>query len=212
MGNEPDARDTLEAMIAWDRMEAWEGWKHADFVDLTVAACLLTAIAPSKYENNRVLPAKTEAMLKALKAALLTGALRPFAAWTWEYIDWERRGIAPLTSNDIGPHTDLADNTTVKVCDLAAWCDSRGIAHPWSTSETQHAAVIATYPDELRAAIEAFEAVHSDINLLRGRSPKTVLTEWLKNHKPDLSASARDRIATVANWQREGGAPKTPGK
>ena len=68
------------------------------------------------------------------------------------------------------------------------------------------------YPDELRAAIEAFEAVHADLARLRGRSPKTVVAEWLETHKPELSASARDRIAVVANWQREGGAPKTPGK
>jgi len=66
------------------------------------------------------------------------------------------------------------------------------------------------YPDELRAAIEAFEAVRADHTLLCGRSPKTVLAEWLEKHKPELSASARDRIATVANWQREGGAPRTP--
>jgi hypothetical protein len=47
---------------------------------------------------------------------------------------------------------------------------------------------------------------------LRGRSPKAALLAWLETNKPDLSANARERIATVANWQPTGGAPKTPGE
>jgi hypothetical protein len=83
-----------------------------------------------------------------------------------------------------------------------------GSAAEYNAAHPEH----ASYPDELRAAIEAFEVVHADPTRLRGRSPKTVLAEWLETHKPELSVSARERIATVANWQREGGAPKTPGK
>jgi hypothetical protein len=66
------------------------------------------------------------------------------------------------------------------------------------------------YPEELRAAIEAFQAVRRTFKPA-GRSPKTVLTEWLAKHKPELGSSAIDRIATLVNWQKRGGAPKTPG-
>jgi hypothetical protein len=66
------------------------------------------------------------------------------------------------------------------------------------------------YPNELRAAIEAFEAVHGDPNAAAKRSPKAALTAWLKANRPELSSNARERIATVANWQPTGGAPKTP--
>lgn len=65
------------------------------------------------------------------------------------------------------------------------------------------------YPEELRAAVEAFQAVSRTFK--PGRSPKTALTEWLTKHKPELTSAAVERIATVANWQRQGGAPKTPG-
>lgn len=66
------------------------------------------------------------------------------------------------------------------------------------------------YPDELRAAIEAFEAVSSNPSATAKRTPKAALAGWLKMNKPELSANAQKRIATVANWLPAGGAPKTP--
>jgi hypothetical protein len=68
-----------------------------------------------------------------------------------------------------------------------------------------------TYTEELRAAIEAFDAVSADPALTAKSSPKAALFAWLEANKPELSANARERIATVANWQPAGGAPKTPG-
>lgn len=70
--------------------------------------------------------------------------------------------------------------------------------------------VKSSYPEELRVAIEAFEAVSSDPTATTGKSPKAALAEWLATNKPSLSEKARERIATVANWKREGGAPQTP--
>jgi hypothetical protein len=68
------------------------------------------------------------------------------------------------------------------------------------------------FPLELRAAIEAFEAVRNDAAALAGRSPRKALETWLKQNRPEITANARERIATVANWQPIGGAPKTPGE
>lgn len=73
----------------------------------------------------------------------------------------------------------------------------------------QHAS--SDYPPELRAAIEAFEAVSRDPAATAKQTPKAALAAWLAEYKPELSGNARDRIATVANWQPQGGAPKTPG-
>jgi len=78
-----------------------------------------------------------------------------------------------------------------------------------STGDPCMASVVVDYPQELAAAIEAFEAVHTAD--LAGRSAKSVLLGWLNANRPQLSANARERIATVANWQPTGGAPKTPG-
>lgn len=207
MANEPSARDRLDAVMAWDRWEAWAGWEHAEVVELLDAAYLLTATKPCRNQYKRVLPAMVDAMLQTLQQTILLGHLPVFAVWGWNE-DGECRAI---NVRDVTPHTVLHGRTTVKVCDLAQWCDSRGIAHPWSTSTTRCTAAMATYPDELCAAIEVFEAVHGDAKATSGRSAKQALTAWLEVHKPGLSANARERIATVANWQQVGGAPKTPG-
>lgn len=119
----------------------------------------------------------------------------------------------PAAADALTPHTFLADSTTVKIADLVDWCDAKRIAHLWRKADTRQAEPTATrYPDELRAAIEAFNAVHGDPSTTAKRSPKAALAAWLKTNKPELSANARERIATVANWQPTGGAPKTPGE
>jgi hypothetical protein len=96
---------------------------------------------------------------------------------------------------------------------LLEWCTERGAPIPPSLIEKeQHAARTAVYPDILSAAIEAFEAVHDDQAALRGKTAKQALRAWLDMHKTNLSKNARTLAAAVANWQRKGGAPKTPGK
>jgi len=75
---------------------------------------------------------------------------------------------------------------------------------------TPNVSVSTEYPEELRAAVEAFQAVSRTFK--PGRSPKTALTEWLAKHKPELGSHAINRVATLVNWQKQGGAPKTPRK
>lgn len=76
--------------------------------------------------------------------------------------------------------------------------------------KAEDADTLQSCPDELRAAIEAFRAVHDDPAALKGRHPKQALLAWLEANKPGIGPNARERIATVANWQPKGGAPKTP--
>jgi hypothetical protein len=77
---------------------------------------------------------------------------------------------------------------------------------------TNATAVANHYPQELSAAIEAFNAVRENSASTAKRSPKAALLAWLVVNKPDLSKNARERIATVANWQPSGGAPKSSAK
>jgi hypothetical protein len=123
----------------------------------------------------------------------------------------------PHKPSYIDPHTvtsgDLLDSRWCDISEeaLAAWCVGRGVVIPRELFESDFSPDDGiTYPEELRAALEAFVAVRS--TPLRGRSPKAALLAWLETNKPDLSANARERIATVANWQPTGGAPKTPGE
>jgi hypothetical protein len=75
------------------------------------------------------------------------------------------------------------------------------------------------YAPKLAAANAAWEAVTSDPNRLRGRSPKKALTLWLTEHAAEYyllnkdgtpNATGIEEVAKVANWQPGGGAPPTP--
>ncbi|MBX3711617.1 MAG: hypothetical protein KF800_06630 [Lysobacter sp.] len=78
-------------------------------------------------------------------------------------------------------------------------------------TNTKDAESLASYPPELRAAIEAYRAVRSDPNALSGRSPRQALERWLSENKPEIVGNAKKRVLTIANWSPQGGAPKTPG-
>lgn len=74
------------------------------------------------------------------------------------------------------------------------------------------------YAFKLAAAVNAWLALE-DGGLIKGKSPKQVLTIWLRKHAADFKLSDEDgkpnetgieECAKVANWQDKGGAPKTP--
>ena len=68
---------------------------------------------------------------------------------------------------------------------------------------------------KLAAAVRAWQAV-TDGN---GKHPKQALTKWLLSHAAEHGLTDEegkpnetgiDQVASVANWQPGGGAPKTP--
>ncbi|MGZ9710436.1 hypothetical protein ACXX82_06440 [Glaciimonas sp. GNP009] len=64
------------------------------------------------------------------------------------------------------------------------------------------------YPEELDIATQAWRAVRHQES---SKQPKEQITDWLNATYPHLTTSAKDRIALVCNWNKKGGAPKTPG-
>lgn len=63
-----------------------------------------------------------------------------------------------------------------------------------------------TYPRELDIAFQAWR--YATNNQKSGKSPKHVIMEFMKQFYPkDLSGDAMERIATVCNWDKKGGAP-----
>lgn len=196
--------DDFERFIS----QHWSGWETAEVATVREAACLLGGVDPAKYrESNRVLPRDAEAYETALLRSIQINKLKPLAAWTFN----EDGRLEPVAWSDIGPHTLLANATTVMTSDLAAWADRHGITQYWRAASAAPAALdLSKLPPELRAALEAFEAVHGNPKATEGRSPKSALMAWLQKNRSDLSAGAIDRIATVANWRPTGGAPKTP--
>ncbi|MCF1367334.1 hypothetical protein LH704_11770 [Burkholderia cenocepacia] len=67
------------------------------------------------------------------------------------------------------------------------------------------------YPQELAIALAAWRAVTSNGQVAPdGVAAKTALMTWLGDAYPALGKDAKDRIATVANWNKRGGATRTP--
>lgn len=63
----------------------------------------------------------------------------------------------------------------------------------------------ATYPPELDFALQAWQAV---VNSEGKGKPKARIKNWLNDHTT-LSEEAKNRIATVANWDKLGGATRS---
>jgi len=72
------------------------------------------------------------------------------------------------------------------------------------------------YASKLAAAVRAWEATRD----MPGKSPKQVIKEWLRTHAAEFdlfnqdgtpNETGIDEIAKIANWQSQGGVPKTPG-
>lgn len=63
-----------------------------------------------------------------------------------------------------------------------------------------------TYPSELDIAIRAWLAISATGG--KGK-PKQRIREWLNSNTTELSNEAKERISTVANWDKKGGATST---
>lgn len=73
-------------------------------------------------------------------------------------------------------------------------------SHPWS-------------PAELRAAHDAWMAVTTDGNpKSSGTAVRAAIMKFLENHPTHsaLGTAAKERVCTVANWDKKGGAARTP--
>lgn len=74
------------------------------------------------------------------------------------------------------------------------------------------------FASKLNAAIEAWEAMQHPANLDLGRTPRQALEAWLFNNATRLDLVSKDGepikqtiedVAKIANWNTQGGAPRT---
>lgn len=192
-----------------------------------------------------VISGKFQAVFAAIKHAIQAGTLKAHVRVTARaYGSADLQADADADDASIGKpfrhDTTTADGelfpshspppdwslTTVAVEDLRAWLTSRGIVNGFffpHRREDQPGYLDKAhlyYAPKLAAAIRAWEAVTSDPDRLRGKTPKQALTKWLNEHaaafgltKDDGTPNATgvEEAAKLANWKPEGGASKTPG-
>lgn len=131
--------------------------------------------------------------------------------WRMQQRDMERQAaLHPLTKSDFFPDTGQpALDLRISQADHEAILSSvRGVLAHLPNGEPVH-----SFPLELSTAIEAFMAVRAAYTGNEGRAVKPLLRAWIKQNRQGVFTNdAIGRIATVANWEKSGGAPKTPTK
>ncbi|MDY0187584.1 MAG: hypothetical protein RBR16_06645 [Syntrophus sp. (in: bacteria)] len=125
------------------------------------------------------------------------------------------------------------EETTVSRQDLVEWLFNRNYKPPLffeQQTTTDSLDSLPGYLDKnhpcyspkLAAAVRAWEAVTTDQKYRNnGKTVKANLARWLNDHAAEFglvkedgtpnSDAINNQIAKVANWQTDGGAPKTPG-
>lgn len=111
--------------------------------------------------------------------------------------------------------------TSVRLDALRSWLSSRGVKTGFFFPQATKAPDYLDpnhprYAPKLAASVQAWLAVDA----VAGKSPKQALSKWLREHSAEFDLTLDDgrhnesgieQCALVANWQRGGGAPKTPG-
>jgi hypothetical protein len=198
-------------------------WRMCDELSLVEAALLICGMEPSKYryvQRNKLMPSRYEAMKAALIYAV-KGKRLP--------------ATPPQRTNELG-EPDW-DGATILVADLRPWLRSRGIntgfffpasKKPDQIRQSQEPDRVPDYlspshkcySSKLAAAIDAWKAVSADAELRRGKSVKQALVAWLEKHAAQYALATKtgkpnkqgiEEVAKIANWERKGGVPKTPG-
>ena len=188
----------------------WKLWSIVQSLSIREASRLLAGLDPkphSRHLDSVDEAAKARAINAVLIRTVQDGKIKPVHALRW-FDDFSAHASSCEPDS---PY--LCDETVLRVADLSEWAERVGLEHYWpkAAGPASNMLDLARYPDELRAAIEAFDAVRDDPRATAGKHPKQALEDWLAVNKPELSGNARGRIASVANWQPGGGAPKTPG-
>ncbi|MEE7627048.1 hypothetical protein V3O24_12815 [Methylobacter sp. Wu8] len=224
--------DSMEYSILNDRLklESMDYWRLCDELTIVQAALLVVGEDPSTgnaYVENWDLhnrptgyeAAKT-AISNGLKKSAISGNLIP-------HYDLDINGNV---CGEIPGTIDVA-LSTVDVESLRNWLSNRGFLRgfffPIVRDNPDYLSLDhPRYAPKLAAAVRAWQAME-DENLRRGKSVKSAMEQWLtSNYKSlglvhkrssdkhgynagDMNKSAITEAAKIANWEEDGGAPKT---
>jgi len=194
-------------------------WKLCQSLSLTEAALLIGGIDPCDHPQDlhawepKYQPRCYRPALQALSSAIKEGSLKG-------ELKFDRN------SDENGDGYEVLDpsRSMVVVEDLQRWLASKGVRtgffsmddvsrQPYLDPDNQR------YAPKLAAAIAAWEGVGREPTA--GKSVKQQLEAWARRHANAFGLcddegnpvkSAMETIATIANWETKGGAPKTPGE
>ncbi len=216
-------------------MDELDHWRLCDEISVIHAALLIAYLDPataSVYDSsfdrhNPTYTAARTALINAVRAGRLKATIR-HEAWPRGYNEEPSEGehlqrvenIQYIFKAEPDWHT-----TTVLVEDLRDWLRKRGLKvgffFPQEESDkpdyldNKH----PNYSPKLAAAIEVWQAITKQPELVKAKSVKQSILIWLRTHAGTLglikddgnpNESGIEEVAKVANWETKGGAPKTP--
>lgn len=217
-------------------MESLDYWRLCEQLSVSQAALLIIGEDPgdtgedlSEWEPWR-LPKGYRAAISALESAVTTGAIQGTVRRRVTQLWLSRPSNEEHAYSDDG-RTQATDEvpidwaaTRLEVASLKRWLIGKGFTKGFFFPTGVPTAEYLdkddpSYAPKLAAAVLAWEALRADPALIKGRSPKQALIKWLNQHASELELTGEDGrpltkaveyIATVANWNMTGGAPKTP--
>lgn len=222
-------------------MSDWDAMRLADVLTVAEAACCIVGVPTTRLgSNTKTDPyleptcwddpynnsgqAVFDRVVKALSNSIKAGKLHTVKVNGCKlpstHIKDEESKVPWEPISEIDPWTTLIDAETLK-----QWLVSRNLKPRFFFSEE---AVCTGVPDylnsnhprysgRLAAAVNAWLAV-TDTD---GRSPKQALEKWLREHAALYGMTNEEgnpinqtveECSKVANWDRGGGAPKTPSR
>jgi hypothetical protein len=205
-------------------MEPLDYWRLCDELSIIQAALLIAGEDPSpsqEYVENwdaGKRPAGYEAAKSALSNALrkkaIEGQLVLMAARdiNGNFLEWIEDSIDLQASR-------------VSVASLCSFLALRGYKEGFFAPTTPNAPDYIDpnnphYAPKLAAAVQAWQEITADENLLDGKTPRQAIEKWLRENASRFGLSDDDgnpnkdgieQISKVANWKPEGGAAKTRG-
>lgn len=201
-------------------MEELDYWRLCETFTLPQAAALIVGESPLYViQDSR----SADLVINGIESALNPRFQAVLNALCGAY----RRGSLPGDTLVGGDNAIDLRCAWVATEDICAWLSSKGITTGFffpSREEGMPGYLDKSHPNyapKLAAAIRAWEAVTSDPERLRGKTPKQAITKWLNEHaaaygltKEDGTPNATgvEEAAKLANWKPEGGASKTPGE
>lgn len=203
-------------------MDNLDLWRWSDELSVRQAALLAVGIDPAGetgsccedwklHERPSGYEAAKHAITNALRKNAITGKITPIY-----YYD--------MNGNPYDSEPDSVDIelSQVDVDSLKTWLAGRGVRPSFFFPASEQAPDYLSpkhprYSAKLAAAVKVWQAME-DSNLTSGKSPPAAMSEWLTSRykelglvwKGKINKESIKEIAKVANWNPDGGAPKTP--
>ena len=224
-------------MDGFDELFISEYWRLATELTIRQAALLIVGQEPSsetgtncedwkEHERPHGYEAVKQALVSALRKKLINGECIPIMEYD-------------INGNECGECAGTTDinRSSLEFDSLVSFLAARNLRPPFffppddSTSgepdylNPNH----LRYSPKLAAAVQVWQAME-DENLRRGKGPISAMKDWLGSRykelglvypqsgsnakgqykKGDRNDGAITQVATVANWNLDGGTPKTP--